>query len=568
MPKIEVYEDALYKYIGKRVEGDDFVKLLSAAKAEFDGREDDVLKIELNDTNRPDLWSTAGIARQLRVYIGGGKNEYAFFSTAEKILDSGGRSITVDPALKDIRPYIAGFAIKGEGIDEASLKDIIQTQEKLCWNYGQKRKAIAMGVYRSDIFKFPVRYIAADPDKEGFVPLGFEKKLTLREILKEHPKGQEYGGIIADFPRYPYITDNDGKTLSLPPVINSNDIGAVLEGDKELFVEMTGTDIFSLLIATAIVACDLSDAGYEILPVKTIYPYDTPLGREVTAPFYFQQPLTADISYVNKLLGEKYTPEEAAAFGRKLGCRIEVSGSKLTLYPAVYRNDFLHPVDVIEDIMIGKGLPNFEPVMPDDFTMGKLTPETLFGRRIKNIMVGLGFQEMVYNYLGSGKDYIEKMNIKGTEVVRIANPMSESYEYLRASILPSLLNSEAVSGNAVYPHRIFEAGKTGVRDEDDNYGVATINSLGFLSADKDAGFNLVSSQLSAVMFYISADYVLKESDDPRFISGRCAKVVLGGREIGIMGEISPQVLENWSIQMPCAACEINLDLVMKLSGQK
>ena len=82
------------------------------------------------------------------------------------------------------------------------------------------------------------------------------------------------------------------------------------------------------------------------------------------------------------------------------------------------------------------------------------------------------------------------------------------------------------------------------------------------------GFNLVSSQLSAVMFYISADYVLKESDDPRFISGRCAKVVLGGREIGIMGEISPQVLENWSIQMPCAACEINLDLVMKLSGQK
>jgi phenylalanyl-tRNA synthetase beta chain len=324
---------------------------------------------------------------------------------------------------------------------------------------------------------------------------------------------------------------------------------------------MTGTDIYSLMIATSIVACDLSDAGYEILPVKTIYPYDTPFGKEVTAPFYFQQPVKTNISFVNKMLGENFTVSEAVLYGNKMGCRVEAEGDGIVLYPAEYRNDFLHPVDIVEDIMIGKGLTTFEPVMTDDFTIGKLSDETIFSRKIKNIMVGMGFQEMVYNYLGSAKDFVEKMNIKGDNIVKISNPMSENFEYLRPSIIPSLLNSESVSGNSIYPHKIFETGKIAVKDSSENYGVITINSLGFLSADKDAGFNLVSSQLSAVMFYISADYTLAETEDPRFIKGRCAQIISKSKNIGIIGEVNPFVLENWGIGVPCAICEINLDLI-------
>ena len=562
MPKIEVYEDTLYKYMEKRVEGDDFITLLSSAKAELDGKEGDILKIELNDTNRPDLWSTAGLGRQLKVYTGGKRPEYSFFSRKGDVKDSEGRTVDVDPGLENIRPYIAAFAIRGKGIDDSSLKDIIQTQEKLCWNFGQKRKSIAMGVYRSDLFSFPVKYNAADPDATKFVPLALEKELSLREILKEHPKGQEYGHIVENFEKFPHLTGSEGATLSFPPIINSSDLGAVEVGDKELFIEMTGTEQYSLILAASIVACDLADAGYEILPVKTVYPYETPLGKEVTVPFYFQEPVEVEIAYVNKLLGEKFTPEEAAALGEKLGCKIEVKGEILKLYPAEYRNDFLHPVDIIEDIMIGKGMANFNQIMPDDFTKGALTPESLFAREVKNILVGLGFQEMVYNYLGSGKDYITKMNIEGKDTVQISNPMSENFEYVRPSVLPCLLNSESVSGNAVYPHNIFETGKIALINDKENYGVSTINSLGFLTADRDANLNKVSSQVSALFFYLSKDYTLEETEDPRFIPGRCANIVSGGKIVGIMGEIHPAVLENWGIGVPCTASEVNLDMIM------
>ncbi|MDR2181490.1 MAG: phenylalanine--tRNA ligase subunit beta, partial [Treponema sp.] len=99
MPKIEVNEQVFYTLAGcpdgvsvwKSRES--FEEALSCAKAELDEDSDKslpaaerILKIELNDTNRPDLWGTAGCARQLRMYGGGKRPEYPFFSTREKKL--------------------------------------------------------------------------------------------------------------------------------------------------------------------------------------------------------------------------------------------------------------------------------------------------------------------------------------------------------------------------------------------------------------------------------------------------------------------------------------------------
>lgn len=576
MPKIEVLQDALFSFIGKKMNHDALEDLLVAAKAELDevtvdqeSGETGVFKIELNDTNRPDLWSAAGLGRQLGIYMGGEIPFYPFFSSEEETKDHSGRVVTVDPALKDIRPYITAFAVTGKPVEESALKDIIQSQEKLCWNFGQKRSSIAMGVYRSDLFDYPVRYTAADPDKTKFVPLQMERELSLREILHEHPKGKDFGWIVEDFSKYPFLTGKDeAKVLSFPPIINSATVGAVQLGDERLFVELTGTDMDSLLLATSIVACDLHDQGYQILPVKIEYPYETKYGREMVTPYYFQTPLSVEMSEAERFLGEEISPEEALEVLRKMGCRGSVSNSTVRVRVPEYRNDFLHPVDIIEDIMIGRGVNTFEPVMPGDFTIGRLSLEEHFARKVKDVMVGLGFQEMIYNYLGSGKDFIDKMEINGESLVRIANPMTENYEYVRNSILPALLSSESVSAHAVYPHHIFEIGKVAFKNDSENYGSSTKNFLGFLSADSEAGFNLVNSHVSALMFYLIRDYTLEETEDPRFIPGRSAEIYItpdssaGQIRVGVFGEIHPQVLENWGIQVPCTACEIDLDLLL------
>ncbi len=565
MPKIEVHKKDLYSYIGRSYTDSELEEILPCAKAELDGvdEEQGILKIELNDTNRPDLWSTTGLARQIGLYEGLYRKEYPFFSSKESKKDYGNRIVEVDPSIKTVRPYIAAFAVRGKGITDEGLKDIIQTQEKLCWNYGRKRKSIAMGVYRSDLFTYPVRYRGADPEGTSFIPLGSDKKMSLRQIITDHPKGQEYGHIVAGEPVFPFITDAGGKVLSFPPVINSSEIGAVQVGDENLFIELTGTDFPSLLLSASIVACDLYDSGFEILPVKIVYPYDTEWGREIVTPYYFQQPIAVDTKYANKLLGTELNPGDMEKALSRMGIESEYSSGFLTIAVPGYRNDFLHSVDIVEDIMMGRGMDTFSPEMPSSFTVGRLSREEEFARKVKDIMIGLGFQEMMYNYLGSGKDYIEKMNVTGETYIQIENPMTENYEYVRPSIMPSLLNSEAVSANAVYPHAIFEIGKVAFMDSKDDSGTVTKNYLGFLRADSTEGFNSASSMVSAVFYYLNREYSLADTSDPRFITGRSAEIYYNGKRAGIFGEVHPGVLENWGIQMPSSLVEIDLDILLQ-----
>ena len=175
-------------------------------------------------------------------------------------------------------------------------------------------------------------------------------------------------------------------------------------------------------------------------------------------------------------------------------------------------------------------------------------------------MVGLGFQEMMYNYLGSRREYVDNMHISDEKVVFIANPMSENYEVVRPSVLPSLLESESVSGHAQYPHNIFEIGKVVYKDERDNSGTVTRNHLGFLSADNQIGFNEASSYVNTLMYFLRKEYTLAAvENDGRFIPGRAARVISDGKEIGIFGEVHPQVLESWGCGMPAIMAEFDID---------
>ncbi len=564
MPKIDAPEKIFFSLLGRKMSDDELVDIFPVAKAELDGHEGDTLRIELNDTNRPDLWSAAGVARALKTYESGKITEYGFFSTKDKALESEGREVIDNESAIGIRDYSIGFAARGREVDNELLVNLIQSQEKLCTNFGRKRKTIALGIYRSDLIKYPVHYAAVDPDKTAFVPLGMTEKLSLREICEKHPKGKEYGYIVYDKPRFPYLYDDNNDALSFPPVINSARIGAVEVGDSDLFIELSGPILDDLLLTASILACDMSDMGFEILPVKVTLAKETKYGKQITVPFYFQNRCSTTLEAVEKKLGLALSAEECVKALNRMGVEAEADGDTVTAICPPYRNDFLHEVDVIEDIEIGYGLENFIPIMPDDFTIGRLSPAEEFSRKVKDIMVGLGFQEMMYNYLGSRKEYVERMHIKDDDVVFILNPMSENWEVVRPSIIPSLMESESVSGHAVYPHKIFECGKICLKDESDNSGTVTKNSLGFLTSDNQVGYNEASSLVNTLMYFLRKEYTLASvEDDPRFIPGRAAYIIYKGEKAGIFGEIHPQVLESWGSEMPTIAAEIDLDCLLK-----
>ncbi|WP_461255274.1 phenylalanine--tRNA ligase subunit beta [Treponema sp. R80B11-R83G3] len=585
MPKIEVNEQVFYTLAGcpggksRWKSRDEFEDALVCAKAELDEDSDKslpegerTLKIELNDTNRPDLWGTAGCARQLRVYLDGKIPNYDFFSSTNNVKKTT-RKVRVLATVKQVRPYLSGFVAKGKPISDSLLRDMIQTQEKLAWNFGRKRRTISMGIYRTSLIKWPIIYKGVDPDSVSFVPLQWDVPLTLREILKQHPKGKEYAFIQEHEPIHPLLTDAEGFVLSYPPIINSNDLGAVQVGDNEVFIELTGTDIATLNLANSIVACDLADNGFTIEPVEVEYEFDTPFGKSMVTPYYFQEPVFCSLSRIEKFLGEKLSADECVHALTRMGVKAEKAndcerGQKtektegVRAWPPEYRNDFLHAADVMEDVMIGRSLKSFKPERPADFTIGRLLPITLFSRQVKELLIGLGYQEMIYNYLGSRKDLVEKMRGNGGKIIRIFNPMTENYEYVRDSVLASLMESESISGRSVYPHKIFEVGKIAFLDETEVYRSKTRQFAGFLHSGSDANFNTAAAELQTLFYYLSREYEVEESSDSRFIPGRAAAIIYRGKPIGVFGELHPEVLENWGVTVPCTAGEIDLDSLL------
>lgn len=563
MPTITIKKKDFEHLTGMSFPLHDLEQHLQLVKGELKGYEagTDELKIELSDSNRPDLWCCEGIARQIKGKLTSAWRDYGFFYSDG--CDKRGE-IIVSGAMNRIRPFVGGFIATGVTVDEEMLVQMIQTQEKISEIFGSKRRRISIGMYNLARITFPVHYKAVGPEDIRFTPLGFDEEMTLQEILEKHPKGQAYGDILKGMREYPVLIDSRGSVLSFPPVINSREVGEVKAGDSELFVEVTGTDIRLVLLVLNILSVNLYDRGALIDMVDVRYPYDTEFGREISIPCDFAEHISINVNDAERVIGEKLKAEDISNLLDSYGLWVKRDGDMLHVTPPPYRDDIMHPVDLCEDIAISRGYGSFRPVMPSRMTVGALSEKEKFSDRIRGYMVGAGFQEIISNILTSREDNLYKMGLGEERVIEVDNIMSLSYSVLRHWILPSLLRAESASSESFYPHRIFEAGEVAVFDETRNLSSRTVVKCAALISHHTANFSEIHSILETLMYYLQMDYKLVPGDHPSFIQGRMGWIHAGGDVIGMIGEIHPKVLTEWEIHSPCSACEIDIDKILAL----
>jgi phenylalanyl-tRNA synthetase beta chain len=555
MPTISIRRRELSRLAGRTIAANTLEKLLPLVKGELKevGADGDELKIELNDSNRPDWWCVEGIARQIRLHEG---------KPVRGLPKRAGRrrlpQIMVRPPVEPIRPYLGACLARRVPVDQSLLDQLLQTQEKLAEIFGQKRRALSIGYYRLDPLVFPLIYTAVLPTAAVFTPLGMDQPLTLEAILEEHPKGREYGHLLKGSPLVPYLADAKGRPLSLPPIVNSREVGEVRAGDRNLLIEVTGTDLRLAILLVNLLAQNLADRGATIEPVEIVYPKTTPYGRRVVMPHDIATPMTVRRAEVDGVLGTRLSDGEIALALRQAGHRVTAAPGRWTATPPPYRGDLMHPVDLIEDIAMQRGYDRIEPKLPATFTVGGLSPETRLEEQARRWMTGLGFQEVMSNILSSRSDLAEKMGME-PPMVELENPLSLQYAALRPSLLPSLLRVEAASGHAFYPHRIFEVGEVAMVIED--AGVRRSRTdlrLAALLAAPSAAFSELHSSLEFLMLEAGVSYRLEPVPHPSFLEGRVGVVRIGGQSAGWIGELHPAVLERWKIVMPCVGWELDL----------
>lgn len=565
MPTIDIKKRDLDGLIGKKLSLDVLEKKLMLAKAELKeyNAETDDLKVELSDSNRPDLWSAEGIARQVRIALSGKPSEYPFFKHGRKAT----REIRVSKDMKNVRPYIAACTAADVRMNDDVLAQMIQSQEKLAEIFGRKRSTVSIGIYELNQIVFPVDYRLAEPSSVRFTPLGMEEKLNLAEILERHPKGIAYGGIVKGFKKYPVLTDGMGRALSFPPIINSREIGEVKPRTRNVLIEVTGTDMRMTALTLNILATSLYDRGADIEPVLVTYPYDTEFGKRVAFPYDTTGKMSLPVSRFSEGLGEDVAMRDVKKHLASYGHSVSGSGGKVTVLVPPYRDDIMHPVDLVEDYAISRGYDSFEPVMPQQSTVGALSRLELLSDRVRGYMVGAGFQEIMSNILCSHEE-LDYALPQREKLVEVDNVMSLAYSVLRNRVIPSLLNVETASSKAFYPHRIFEAGEVAVIDERENMGARTDLNLGALISHPSANFSEMHSHLDILLYYLGVEYRLEPAEHPLFIQGRCGRVAAGEAALGFIGEVRPEVLGIKQITMPCAAFELNIDAILNLTVQK
>src|SRR3989442_6528657 len=179
--------------------------------------------------------------------------------------------------------------------------------------------------------------------------------MSLREILEIHPKGQEYGGLLAGHDQVPLFRNARGNVLSSRPIINSRDVGEVQVGDADLFIEVTGTDLRMVMLAVNILAANLHDRGALIEPVEVVYPSKTAYGRTVRMPQAFSKPCAIKLSDVSTALGDALSPKDIRASLASYGYTVTGSGSPLLVSLPPYRNDLIDPLSAVGGLAFNPG---------------------------------------------------------------------------------------------------------------------------------------------------------------------------------------------------------------------
>ena len=126
--------------------------------------------------SRVDLYSTEGVARAMRGFLGIETGEEKYPVTQSSI------SFSVDENLKEVRPYIGSAVIRDITLDNEAIISLMGVQEALHWVVGRGRAKVAIGVHDLDTVTPPFRYYGA-PLSRSFVPLDYDRELTLDEIM-------------------------------------------------------------------------------------------------------------------------------------------------------------------------------------------------------------------------------------------------------------------------------------------------------------------------------------------------------------------------------------------------
>ena len=540
------YQDL--KDLGIDMEKDELIDTLPMMSSDIEDFDDEEIKVEFFP-NRPDNLSVEGVARSFKGFIGQeiGLPEYEITESGEEVI--------VEDDVAEIRPYIAFAKIDNVDFTGDKLKYIMDFQENLHWVIGRDRKKVAIGIHNADVVEAPFKYIATGKNENAFVALEKTSEMTPEAILTEHDKGVAYAHLLEDFDKYPLILDKNNDVLSMPPIING-ELTKIKEDTKNIIVDVTGTDERAVNQALNIICSSFAEVGGKIKSMKVKYSDKT-----ITSPDLTPQEANVHVDTTNKLIGgTNLNAEEIKELLLKARFNAEIiNDNELKVFIPAYRIDILHEVDIVENIAVQYHINAVEAKLPDINTVAWENDWFKSESYIREVMVGMGFQEVMSLMLTNEESHYTKMNQKEEPHVQVARPITIDRTMIRTSLINSLMEFLEDNKHQDLPQKIFEIGDVLYLDETRENKVRTSKKLAALICHSTANFTEIKSVITSVISNLGYTMEISDSENKSFIPGRVSDVVgesENTRIEGFFGEISPEVISNFTLEYPVIAFEI------------
>ncbi|MGF0108281.1 phenylalanine--tRNA ligase subunit beta [Clostridium sp. SGI.024] len=279
--------------------------------------------------------------------------------------------------------------------------------------------------------------------------------------------------------------------------------------------------------------------------------------------------ITVDSKWINKFLGTEISKEDMKKYLDLLELKTEINEDNLDITIPTFRIDIGIKEDIAEEVARIYGYDKIPTTIYSASTGREPKYKNQILRDlIVDVMVSSGLNQSI-SYSFISPKVFDKINLPQDSelrnVIKIKNPLGEDYSVMRTTTIHSMMESlgRNYSRNNAYA-RLFEIGKVYIPNEDETViptenNILTIGMYGncdYLDLKGVVENALEKLGLSKVKF-------TRESDNPSYHPGKTAALMRGNKKVGVLGEVHPDVSENYGVDENCYLAELNLDLLFE-----
>lgn len=285
--------------------------------------------------------------------------------------------------------------------------------------------------------------------------------------------------------------------------------------------------------------------------------------------------LELKVERVNKLLGTELTEEQIIEILTNLEFEVKEQNSKLKVKVPTFRGDISREADLIEEIARIYGYNEVEATLPSGpILQGKRTQRQSIKKKTLDTLTGLGLYE-VSTFSFTSQQVFDRINLpvdsELRETVKLANPLSSEHEIMRTTLMPNLLEvlGQNINQN-IEEIEVFELGRVFTPQKEKELPQERELLSGALMQKEEeeiwnldaANFFTLKGKLEEYFAELNiTDYEFVSSQAPTFHPGRTAEIRIGEKKVGIIGELHPDIVEEYELLPRTVLFELEFEVI-------